>query len=333
MADVVFYEHSGKKIELTLEGETIWMTQKGIGDLFGIDRSVISRHLQSIFDEGELDRDKNSRVTFSGNSDRKLIEYNLEAIISVGYRVNSLEGTRFRQWANKVLRDHIVNGMSLNQKRLQENLGEAVRVFGILKDVLRQNISLEPSLNETLSLVDRYSSTWSTLLQFDEKSISTTEGHPVTQEMPYETLRKKIDVLAESLQLKGEASSLFGAERGEAFRGILGSLDQTMFGEPLYRTREEKAANLLYLVIKDHPFSDGNKRIGSFLFLDYLNRERMPLPEPETVTAFALLVAESQPSDKDLMIRMAMKMIPDSPKDLEINQDEEMDTGNSVGPR
>ena len=106
-----------------------------------------------------------------------------------------------------------------------------------------------------------------------------------------------------------------------------------MFGEPLYRTREEKAANLLYLVIKDHPFSDGNKRIGSFLFLDYLNRERMPLPEPETVTAFALLVAESQPSDKDLMIRMAMKMIPDSPKDLEINQDEEMDTGNSVGPR
>ena len=246
------------------------------------------------------------------NSDKPVTFYNLDVIISVGYRVKSPQGTRFRQWATRLLREHLVKGQTLNQKRLAERgLAEARQSLELLARTLRNQALVDDTGRAVLDLIVGYADTWRLLLEYDENRLAPPSGtSPARGVLDYKRAIAAITEFKHELMTRNEASGLFGNERGEALQGILGSIEQTMFGEPLYRSREEKAAHLLYFVIKDHPFSDGNKRIGSFLFMLYLQQEQVAHQlNPQALIALALLIAESAPANKDLMVRLILNLL------------------------
>ena len=243
---------------------------------------------------------------------RHLKHYNLDAIISVGYRVNSRRGVRFRQWATGVLRDHLVQGFTFNRTRLAERgLQEARQTLDLLARTLQNLALVDDTGRAVLEIITSYADTWRSLLEYDEDRLTLPPGtQPSKGILDYATVSGAIADFKHELMARQEATSLFGNPRGEALEGILASIDQTMAGEALYRSREEKAANLLYLVIKDHPFSDGHKRIGSFLFMLYLKQENIAHTlNPSALTALTLLIAESAPTSKDLMVRLTMNLL------------------------
>jgi prophage maintenance system killer protein len=243
---------------------------------------------------------------------RTVKHYNLDAIISVGYRVNSKRGVQFRQWATRVLREHLVQGYTFNQTRLAERgLLEARQTLDLLASTLQNQALVDDTGRAVLELITGYAETWRLLLEYDEERLALPPGaRPSTGVLDYARASVAIADFKRELMARHEATPLFGNPRGEALEGILGSIEQTMFGEALYRSREEKAAHLLYFVIKDHPFSDGNKRIGSFLFMLYLQQEGMARRlNPQALTALALLIAESAPANKDLMIRLIVNLL------------------------
>jgi prophage maintenance system killer protein len=320
MSEIIIYEDAeGQgRVQVRLEGETVWLTQKQMADLFDSSTDNIGLHLKNIFAEGELSEPSTTEdysvVQTEGRRQvtRNVKHYNLDAIISVGYRVNSKRGVRFRQWATGVLRRHILHGYSLNQGRLAElGITEAQQALELLSRTLHANALVNDTGREVLALIADYAKTWRLLLQYDEQTIPLPPGcRPAQGVLSYEKARIAIDRLKNDLIGRSEASPLFGSERGDALDGILGGIEQTMFGEPLYKSREEKAAHLLYFVIKDHPFTDGNKRIGSFLFLLYMEQEGMISHMNETaLTALALLIAESAPVNKDLLIRLTINLL------------------------
>jgi len=219
---------------------------------------------------------------------------------------------QFRQWATRILREHLVQGYTFNPARLAEKgMAEAQQAIELLARTLENQALVNDAGREVIALIAGYAKTWRLLLQYDEDGLSLPATcQPARGVLDYPAARAAIAELKAALFEREEATDLFGRERDEAIQGILGSIEQTMFGEPLYKTREEKAAHLLYFVIKDHPFSDGNKRIGSFLFLLYLQQEGMAMNINENaLTALALLVAESQPANKDLMIRLVVNLL------------------------
>lgn len=306
------------QVEVRLEQGTVWLTLTQMAQLFGRDKSVVSRHLRNVFASGELERTatvaKNAIVQLEGGRavTREVEFFNLDVIISVGYRVSSLRGTRFRQWATGVLREHLVRGYTYHQTRLAERgLHEARATLELLSRTLQNQELVDETGRAVLELINSYADTWRLLLEYDEDRLATPPGaQPARGVLDYARASAAIADFGRELRARGEASELFGHPRGQALAGILAALEQTMFGEPLYRSREEKAANLLYLIIKDHPFSDGNKRIGSFLFLLYLQQEGLAHRlTPQTLTALALLVAESLPANKDLLIRLIMNLL------------------------
>jgi DNA ligase (NAD+) len=317
MSEVLIYEAENGQthVDVRLDAETVWLSLNQMAMLFGRDKSVISRHLRNIFQSGELVRDSVVAFIATTAADGKTyqVEYfDLDAIISVGYRVNSTQATRFRQWATRTLREHLVKGYTLNAGRLAERgIGEAQQAIELLARTLSNQALVNETGREVLELVVRYAKTWRLLLEYDEDRLSLPHGcQPARGVLDYSRAIAAIGQIKRELMERGEATPLFGQERGEALQGILGNIEQTMFGDPLYRTREEKAAHLLYFVIKDHPFSDGNKRIGSFLFLLYLQQESMTMNINENaLTALALLIAESDPANKDLMIRLVVNLL------------------------
>lgn len=318
MSDIVIFESDAHRVEVRLDAETVWLSLQQIADLFERDKSVISRHLKNIFETKELERErtvaKNAMVQKEGDREviRQVESYNLDAIISVGYRVNSARATRFRQWATRVLREHLVRGYSLNEYRLaQHGLGElehAVELLG--KTLIRQEMVSDIG-REVVGLILGYAKTWRLLLDYDQGRLGVPSGaRPARGVLRPEEARRALDALTVELKSRGEASDLFARDRGDGLAAILGTIEQTMFGEPLYKTREERAAHLLYFVIKNHPFIDGNKRSGAFLFLLYLRQEGMRLTLDENgLTALTLLIAESDPKAKDLMIRLVMHLL------------------------
>ena len=317
MNEIVIFEGDAQQVEVRLEGETLWLSLQQLADLFARDKSVISRHLKNIFETNELERDSVVAKNATTAADGKVyqVEYfNLDAIISVGYRVNSTRATRFRQWATRVLREHLTQGYSLDEHRLArqglEELTQAVELLG--KTLTRQELVTDVG-REVVGLILSYAKTWRLLQDYDEGKLSVPAGaRPARGVLAYDEARRALDALAEELRSRGEASELFARERGDGLAAILGNIEQTMFGEPLYKTREERAAHLLYFVIKNHPFSDGNKRSGAFLFLLYLRQEGMRLPLDENgLTALTLLIAESDPKAKDLMVRLVMNLLAD----------------------
>ncbi len=320
MSEVVIYqnEQSQAQVSVRLEGETVWLTQRQMAELFDTSTDNINLHLKNIFLEGELSEPATAEdfsvVQTEGRRQvtRTVKHYNLDAIISVGYRVNSRRGVQFRQWATRVLREHLVQGYTFNQARLAERgLLEARQTLDLLARTLQNQALVDDTGRAVLELITGYADTWRLLLDYDEDRLALPPGaRSSSGVLDFARANHAIADFKRELMVRNEASPLFGNPRGETLEGILGSIEQTMFGESLYRSREEKAANLLYLVIKDHPFSDGNKRIGSFLFMLYLQQEGMAHQlNPQALTALALLVAESVPANKGLMIRLIVNLL------------------------
>lgn len=316
MDQVLIYAPDEQQAEVAvrLEGETVWLTQKQMAELFEKNVRTISEHIGNLFREGELSKDeviRNFRITADDGKAYDTTHYNLDVIISVGYRVKSRRGVQFRQWATRVLREQLVKGYSLNPARLAERgLDEARQALDLLARTLNGQALVNDTGRAVLELITGYAQTWRLLLEYDEQRLETPVGTPARGVLDHAKASAAIAEFKCELMARGEASTLFGNPRGDALEGILGSLEQTMFGEPLYCSREEKAAHLLYFVIKDHPFSDGNKRIGSFLFMLYLRQEGIAGHlNPQSLTALALLIAESAPNNKDLLIRLVLNLL------------------------
>jgi prophage maintenance system killer protein len=312
--EVILYEapDGAFRVDVRLVHETVWLTQAQMVELFGRDQSVVSRHLRNVFADGELPAEGNMQKMHIAPADKPTTLYSLDVIISVGYRVKSRRGVQFRQWATRVLREHLVQGYTFNQTRLAERgLLEARQTLDLLARTLQNQALVDSTGRAVLELIVGYADTWRLLLEYDEDRLALPPGaRPSTGVLDFARAGAAIAEFKRELMARSQATPLFGNPRGEALEGILGSIEQTMFGESLYRSREEKAANLLYLVIKDHPFSDGNKRIGSFLFMLYLQQEGMTHSlNPQALTALALLIAESAPSNKDLMIRLIINLL------------------------
>lgn len=314
---IVFYqlENGETELQVKLHNETLWLSLRQIVQLFGRDKSVISRHLKNIFKEEELERNAvvaNFATTAEDNKVYQVEYYNLDAIISVGYRVNSKQGTKFRQWSNKVLKEHIVQGFSLNEKRLQENgITELIETVELLHKTLRQHDLLEEKGDAIINVILTYAKTWSTLAAFDQDKLLLPKNLRTSyNELLYEEAKEAIELLKRDLINKKEATALFGQGAAGFLIRIIASINQTFDGKHLYKSFEEKAANLLYLIIKDHPFADGNKRIASFLFLLFLRKNNIKCDfTSSTLVALALLVAESHPNQKELMIRLIVNLI------------------------
>jgi len=314
MSDIAIIEAEDQQVEVRLEGETVWLTQKQMAELFDKNVRTVNEHIKNIFREGELEEDsviRNFRITAADGNTYDTAHYNLDVVISVGYRVKSRRGVRFRQWATRVLRDHLTQGYSLNEHRLnQQGLAELEQAVDLLAKTLNRQELVSDIGREVVGLILGYAKTWRLLLDYDEGKLSVPPGaRPARGVLGLEEARRALDALAAELRERGEASELFARDRGEGLAAILGSIEQTMFEEPLYKTREERAAHLLYFVIKNHPFSDGNKRSGAFLFLLYLRQEGMRLTLDENgLTVLRVLIAEGE-GQGDLMVRLAMNLL------------------------
>jgi prophage maintenance system killer protein len=321
--EMVLYRSPDGQIHLDvrLERDSVWLTQRQMGKLFKRDQSVISRHVRNVFAEGELPAKGNMQKVHIASSDKPVALYGLDVIISVGYRVKSQRGTQFRIWATRTLRDHLLRGYTLNERRLREKgFGEMEQAVGLLARTLTQNALVTDEGRAVLDVVQHYTRAWRLLLEYDEDRLARAPARPrkPTAGLTLETAHLAIGGLRGALADRGQASGLFGQERGDLLGAILGNIEQTFGGKPLYPSAQARAAHLLYFLIKDHPFSDGNKRIGALLFLEYLRRNRLLMREDGsprladgTMVALALLVAESEPAQKDLMIRLILNLLDD----------------------
>jgi len=319
LGTIVLYqtEDGQSTLDVQLHEETVWLSLTQMTVLFERDKSVISRHLRNIFREGELTREavvaKNATTAPDGKTYQ--VEYfNLDVIIAVGYRINAKRGTQFRIWASSILKEYLVRGYAHNQRRLAEKGIEEVRgVLALLADTLEQHCLVNDAGLAVLNLVRRYGLTWKLLLQYDEdRLVLPATTHSGGASFDLMAIRQAIDCLRAELSTKGESTDLFGRERGDSLAAILGAIHQTFGGQDLYPSIEEKAAHLLYFVIKDHPFTDGNKRIGSFLFLLYLQTSGLMDSvrfDNKGLVALALLIAAGDPAQKELMIRLVVNLL------------------------
>ena len=325
---IVFEAPAGEvRVDVRLERETVWLSLTQMAELFGRDKSVISRHLRNVFASGELERSatvaKNARVQREGGRDvtREIEFFNLDAILSVGYRVNSKRGTQFRIWATRTLREHLLRGYTLSERRLRERgFSEIEQAVGLLARTLTSRALVTDEGRAVLGVVQRYTRAWRLLLEYDEQRRAGAPERPVapTAALSLADARAAAASLRQDLTARGEAGALFGQEQDDGLAGLLGAIEQTFGGQPLYPSAQLRAAHLLYFVIKDHPFGDGNKRIGTLLFLEYLRRNGLltradgtPRLADNAMVALALLIAESEPAQKDLMIRLVLNLLED----------------------
>jgi len=321
----VYQERGGRvRLEVRLAGDTVWLSLAQMAVLFGRDKSVISRHLGRVFGSGELRRAAFVAENATTAADGKVYRveyYNLDAILSVGYRVNSKRGTQFRIWATARLREHLLEGYSLNERRLRERgVEELQEAVSLLAHTLKGNELVTDEGLAVLEVVEQYSRSWRLLLEYDERRLAEAPIRPVVPSggLNLEGARRAIATLREAVAARAFRPGLFGQERGDQLAAILGNIEQTFDGVPLYPSAQARAAHLLYFLIKDHPFSDGNKRIGTLLFLEYLRRNGLLFSADgglrladTTMVALALLVAESEPRQKELMIRLVLSLIED----------------------
>ncbi len=322
---IIYKAKSGAvRLDVRLEKETVWLNQAQMAMLFGKTIPTVNEHLRNIYREGELEKNSTIRkfrivqVEGKRHIERDVDFYNLDVIISVGYRVNSKQGTQFRIWATSVLKNYIIQGYVLNQKRLIEKEGK-------LKDLQEaitfiSNKVAHPQLtgrsDELLKLLNEYSGALTILHEYDNKSLLIAKRKKATFVLTYEMVTELVSEIKYRLHEKSEAGELFGREMGHKFKSIIGALYQTFDKKDLYASVEEKAAHLLYLTIKDHPFSDGNKRIASIMFIYFLekngylykiNGERKI--NDNTIVALSLLIASSDPREKDMMVKIITNLL------------------------
>lgn len=329
----IFQGESGEVIfDVDAKSETIWATQEQIAQLFGIDRTVVGRHIRNIFNTGELDESlvcaKNAHTTQHGamagkTQVHKVNIYNLDVIISVGYRVNSKKATKFRVWATSVLRNYLTDGVAVNERRLKElamrrevkRLHDVEDMMALVRRLTARNELDAGEANGVLEVISKYAGSFEALKEYDDGYIDLSfmgsrkrKNRELTVEM--------CEAAVEQLRASVGGSDLFGKVRGKSFGGSLNAVFQSFDGRELYPSVQEKAANLLYFVIKDHPFYDGNKRIGSLLFILFLTINDCHLTKngetkisDRALTAIALLIAESEPSEKNLITSLVCKLL------------------------
>jgi death-on-curing family protein len=317
---IIFQASNGAlELKTDTDTDTIWASLDQISHLFNRDKSVISRHIKNIFKEEELEREvvvaffatTTEHGAIKGKTQTKnVVYYNLDLILSVGYRVNSKVATQFRQWATQTLKQHITKGFSINETRIQQNKALFLKTIEDLK-ILTQHTSIIES-GDLLSLIESFSNTWFSLDKYD-KSVFPTIGTKQELLVNASELLNDIQLLKQDLIQKNEATNLFAQEKQKgSLQGILGNIYQTIFGQDAYETIEEKAAHLLYFIVKNHPFNDGNKRSGAFAFIWYLRKAGISFEakiNPAALTALTLLIAESNPSEKDKMIGIVLLLL------------------------
>lgn len=313
---LIIYQTKAGAIELRedFRAETIWASLDQITSLFDRDKSVISRHIKNIFKEGEL-REKSVvaffATTASDGKTYKVAYFNLDVILSVGYRVNSKKATIFRQWATKTLRSHIVDGYTINKKRLAKNYDSFLKVVEQMKTLLPSGGAVDAV--SAMELVKMFASTWLSLDAYDKSSLPKSGLTKKQVEFTAEELKHALLKLKHELMAKCEATDLFGSERiGQSVSGIIGNVFQTFGGKDLYPTIEEKSAHLLYFMVKNHPYADGNKRSGAFAFVWFLKKAGILNPArltAEALTALTLFVAESNPKDKDKTVGLVLLLL------------------------
>ncbi len=321
--EIIFFKTSKNEVELDvrLEDETVWLSLDQMANLFGRDKSVISRHIHNIFKEKELYKTSVVAKFATTARDGKVYQveyYNLDVIISVGYRVKSQQGVKFRIWATEILKKYLIDGYAVNERKLldtQNKFKELQTTISFLQEKSKKKI-LAGQEGEILNLLSDYSKTLTLLEKYDKGNLKEAKGIKSKFVLKYEDCLKIISELKKNLIAKKEASSLFGSERGGSFEGIIKGLYQTFGGKELYASFESKAAHLLYLIIKDHPFSDGNKRTGAFLFVYFLDKTNYLYRKSgekkindNALAALALLVAESNPKEKEVMVKIIMNLI------------------------
>lgn len=318
-SEVVVYQAKTGALELSVDekGETIWATQAQMAAVFSVNPQAITKHIKNIYKEKELSKkatcSKMEQVQTEGSRKvHRVVEiYNLDAIISVGYRINSLAGTKFRQWATKTLHAHIVDGYTINKKRIAKNYSSFLMAVNEVRKLLSPNS--ERGVESALELVKMFAATWFSLDAFDKSNLPDKGATKKQVEFTAQELSMALAELRHNLISKKEASELFGKERTKGgLEGIVGNIFQSFGGTELYPTLEEKAAHLLYFVVKNHPFTDGNKRSGAFSFIWFLKKaELLDITRltPEALTALTLLVAESDPKDKDQLIGLILLLL------------------------
>lgn len=314
--EIVLYQSQdgNTRIDVRLQDETVWLTQAQIAELFNKDRSVISKHIKRVLKQEELEPSVCANFAHTA-TDGKVYNtqyYNLDMIISIGYRVNSKCGIQFRRWSSNILKEYLINGYSINREKIASNkLLELKQTVDLLSNVLIKNSLVTELGQDVLHIIKSYSKTWHLLLAYDENRLFLPDKvQDSSHVLHYSEAFEAIGSLKNDLINRHEATELFGQERENALASILKNIEQTFFGEALYKTTEEKAAHLLYFIIKDHPFVDGNKRIACFMFLLYLKLQNMPLKLNDNgLVALALLVAESDPNQKDLMVRLIVNLL------------------------
>ena len=304
--EIVIYKSKNKSVhlEVTISNETVWLTQGQMTKLFGRERSVITKHINNVFREGELAEKRNVQNMHITNSDKPVKVYNLDVVISVGYRVKSLEGTQFRQWATKVLKEHIINGYTINHHRIKSNYDAFLTAVAEVKNLLPANSKIN---NESvLELITMFADTWFSLNAYDKDKLTTHGATKKSVSLTANKLEKALIELKQMLISKGEATDIFGVERTKgSIVGIIGNVMQSLGEKDVYQSIEEKAAHLLYFIIKNHPFVDGNKRCGAYAFIWFLQQAKVldvSRITPTALTALTLLIAESDPKDKNRIV-------------------------------
>jgi prophage maintenance system killer protein len=309
---IILYQN---RLEVRLVEDTIWLTQKQMSELFKTERSVITKHIKNIFATGELDEKSNVHFLHIANSDKPVTFYNLDVIISVGYRVNSLQGTQFRIWATNILRKHLINGYTINEKRLkakEEKIKELQQAVCLLGNIM----SLESVADEAkgiIGIISEYTRALNILDNYDHQSLASPTG---TKRSKFILTYEKAKKIIEQMRLKFNDLPLVGREKDQSFKSSLAAIYQTFAGRDLYPVVEEKAANLLYFVTKNHSFVDGNKRIAAALFVLFLQKNGILLRndgskriDDNALVALTLMVASSKPSEKDIMIKVILNLL------------------------
>ncbi len=305
--EIVLFENQDVKLEVNMEDETVWLSQQQMSELFEKDRTVITRHINNIFKEGELEEKSNVHFLHFANSDKPIKAFSLDVIISVGYRVKSQNGILFRRWANKILKDYMLKGYAVNQRRL-EYLEKTVKLIDIAN---RIDERLEgDDAKEILRVIGDYSKALDLLDDYDHRTVKKVKGNVDNRQIKYDDC---VDIIN---KLKfNEQSNLFGIERNKGLDSIIGNIYQSFDGQDIYKSIEEKASNFLYLVVKNHVFTDGNKRIAATLFIYFLNyydilyKDGKKVIDNNTLVALTLLIAESNPREKDVIVDLVMNFL------------------------
>lgn len=305
--EIILFENQDVKLEVNMNGETVWLTQDQMAKLFGKDRTVITRHINNIFKDGELEEKSNVQKMHIANSDKPVSLYSLDVIISIGYRVKSPNGVIFRKWANKVLKDYLLKGYAVNQKRL-EYLEKTIKLIDIAG---RMDTELKTAeAKEIIKVINNYSNALNLLDDYDHKRIIKPSGTKDNKKITYEDCMNVIG----KLKFNSD-SNLFALERDEGLKEVIGTIYQSFDGKDLYPTIEEKAANFLYLITKNHTFIDGNKRIAATLFIYFLEfynilyNENGQIIDNNTLVAITLLIAQSNPKEKNILIDLVMNFL------------------------